>query len=60
MGTAGLKLVDDPKDKSIVVRMDSVTVAMLESLAVDGKSKSRVIRDGIKLQYEQAQKKKKK
>lgn len=54
----GQKLTDNPKDKLIQVRMDKETVGKLDCLARENDSnRSRVIRQGIEIQYEQRTKK---
>ena len=53
----GSKLTDNPKDTMLRVRLDKETVEQLEagSERLDI-SKSEVVRNGIKIQYEQTKK----
>lgn len=61
MGTKGMKLTDNPKDAVLNIRLDAVTAAMLETLAeIGGRGKSHVVREAIKMAFEQNQKKRKK
>lgn len=54
----GQKITDNPKDKLIQVRMDKETVEKLDYLAEKQKSnRSKIIRQGIEMQYEKEQKK---
>lgn len=54
----GQKLTDNPKDKLIQVRMDKETVKKLDCLVTEqGSDRSKIIRQGIKIQYEQRNKK---
>ena len=54
----GQKIKDNPKDITIRARVDSDTVAKLDYLAEKQKSnRSKIIRQGIELQYEKEQKK---
>ncbi len=54
----GQKLTDHPKDKLIQVRMDRETVDKLDGLASEQNSdRSKIIRQGIEIQYEQRNKK---
>lgn len=54
----GQKLTDNPKDKLIQVRMDKETVEKLDCLASEQNSdRSKIIRQGIEIQYEQRDKK---
>ena len=54
----GQKLTDNPKDKLIQVRMDKETVEKLDCLASEQNSdRSKIIRQGIEIQYEQRNKK---
>ncbi len=54
----GQKLTDNPKNKLIQVRMDKETVEKLDYLAKEnGSNRSKVIRRGIEIQYEQRNKK---
>lgn len=53
----GQKLTDNPKDKLIQVRMDKETVEKLDCLVAEQNSdRSKVIRHGIEIQYENAKK----
>ena len=55
MGIAkGTTLTDTPKDRTLNIRMDADTEQKLVELCtVEGKTKARVIRDGIDKQYEE-------
>lgn len=54
----GQKLTDNPKDKLIQVRMDKETVDKLDYLASEqGSDRSKVIRQGIEIQYKKKNKK---
>lgn len=54
----GQKLTDNPKDKLIQIRMDKETVGKLDSLVKEqGSNRSKVIRQGIEIQYGQRNKK---
>lgn len=54
----GQKLTDNPKNKLIQVRMDKETVEKLDYLASEQNSdRSKIIRQGIEIQYEQRSKK---
>lgn len=54
----GQKLTDNPKDKLIQVRMDKETVDKLDCLANEYNSdRSKIIRQGIEIQYNQRNKK---
>lgn len=54
----GQKLTDNPKDKLIQVRMDKETVDKLDCLAKEQHSdRSKIIRQGIEIQYEKRNKK---
>lgn len=54
----GQKITDNPKDKLIQVRMDKETVEKLDYLVEKQKSnRSKIIRQGIEMQYEKEQKK---
>ncbi len=54
----GQKLTDNPKDKMIRVRMDEDTVQKLDYLVKESNSdRSKVIRNGIEIQYESVKKK---
>ena len=49
----GKKLTDNPKDKTIQIRIDEQTHTRLSFLSEKtGKPKSKIIRDGIDAQYE--------
>lgn len=49
----GKKLTDNPKDTMIRVRMDRKTIEKLEHLVNEtGLDKSKIIRKGIEIQYE--------
>lgn len=48
----GTKLTDNPKDKTLKIRMDADTEKKLNFLSeTSGRSKAQVIRDGIDEQY---------
>ena len=54
----GQKLTDNPKDKLIQVRMDKETVDKLDYLATEqGSDRSKIVRQGIEIQYEAVRKK---
>lgn len=54
----GQKIKDNPKDITIRARVDSDTVAKLDYLVEkQGSDRSKVIRQGIELQYEKEIKK---
>lgn len=54
----GQKLTGNPKDKLIQVRMDKETVDKLDCLVAEQNSdRSKVVRQGIEIQYEQRDKK---
>lgn len=54
----GQKIKDNPKDKSVRVRMDNETIEKLDYLATEQNSdRSKIIRHGIEIQYEQRNKK---
>ena len=54
----GQKITDNPKDKIIQVRMDKETVEKLDCLVTEQNSnRSKIIRQGIEIQYEQRNKK---
>lgn len=54
----GQKLTDNPKNKLIQIRMDKETVEKLDCLAKEQNSdRSKIIRQGIEIQYEQRNKK---
>lgn len=53
----GQKITDKPKKKLIQVRMDKETVEKLDYLAAEQNSdRSKIIRQGIEIQYEQRNK----
>nr|DAM12681.1 MAG TPA: Alginate and motility regulator [Caudoviricetes sp.] len=53
----GQKITDNPKNKLIQVRMDKETVEKLDYLAAEQNSdRSKIIRQGIEIQYEQRNK----
>ena len=50
----GQKLTDNPKDVTVRARMDRETVEKLDFLVAEQNSdRSKIIRQGIELQYEQ-------
>lgn len=54
----GQKLTDNPKNKLIQVRMDRETVEKLDCLVAEQNSdRSKIIRQGIEIQYEKRSKK---
>lgn len=54
----GQKLTDNPKDITVRARMDAETVKKLDYLASEQNSdRSKVIRRGIEIQYDQRKKK---
>lgn len=54
----GQKLTDNPKDKRIQIRMDKDTIEKLDCLASEQNSdRSKIIRQGIEIQYSQRKKK---
>lgn len=54
----GQKLTDNPKDKRIQIRMDKEVIDKLDCLVSEQNSdRSKVIRQGIEIQYEQRSKK---
>lgn len=54
----GQKLTDNPKDKRIEIRMDRETVRKMDCLVSEQNSdRSKIIRQGIEIQYEQRNKK---
>lgn len=54
----GQKIKDNPKDKSVRVRMDSETIEKLDCLVAEQSSdRSKIIRHGIEIQYDQRNKK---
>ena len=53
----GQKITDKPKNKLSQVRMDKETVEKLDYLAAEQNSdRSKIIRQGIEIQYEQRNK----
>ena len=53
----GQKIKDNPKDKSVRVRMDGETIRKLDYLAIEQNSdRSKIIRRGIEIQYDQTTK----
>lgn len=53
----GQKLTDKPKDTMVRVRMDKETVDKLDCLATEqGSDRSKIIRQGIELQYNKRKK----
>ena len=54
----GQKLTDNPKDKLIQVRMDKEVVDKLDCLVAEQSSdRSKIIRHGIEIKYDQRNKK---
>lgn len=54
----GQKLTDKPKDTTVRARMDAETVKKLDCLVSEQNSdRSKIIRQGIEIQYEQRNKK---
>ena len=54
----GQKLTDNPKDTTVRARMDAETVKKLDCLVAEQNSdRSKIIRQGIEIQYEQRDKK---
>lgn len=54
----GQKLTDNPKNTTVRARMDAETVKKLDCLASEQNSdRSKIIRQGIEIQYEQRSKK---
>lgn len=54
----GQKLTDNPKDTTVRARMDSETVRKLDCLVSEQNSdRSKIIRQGIEIQYKQRNKK---
>ena len=54
----GQRLTDNPKDKRIEIRMDKETVRKMDCLVSEQNSdRSKIIRQGIEIQYEQRNKK---
>lgn len=54
----GQKLTDNPKDKRIQIRMDKEVIEKLDCLVSEQNSdRSKIIRQGIEIQYEQRKKK---
>ena len=53
----GQKLTDNPKDTTVKARMDKITLDKLDFLVNEQKSdRSKIIRQGIEIQYEQRKK----
>ena len=49
----GQKITDNPKDKRVEIRFDNVTLEKLDYIVSEEKSdRSKVIRQGIEIQYE--------
>lgn len=49
----GQKITDNPKDKRVEIRLDNVTLEKLDYIVSEEKSdRSKVIRQGIEIQYE--------
>ena len=54
----GQKIKDNPKDVTVRARMDKETVEKLDYLVKkQGSDRSKIIRQGIEMQYEKEQKK---
>lgn len=54
----GTKLTDNPKDVTVKARMDAETLKKLDCLVSEQNSdRSKIIRRGIEIQYEQRNKK---
>lgn len=54
----GQKLTDNPKNKRIEIRIDKETVEKLDFLVAEQNSdRSKIIRQGIEIQYEKRSKK---
>lgn len=54
----GTKLTNNPKDVTVKARMDAETLEKLDCLVSEQNSdRSKIIRRGIEIQYEQRQKK---
>ncbi len=54
----GQKLTDNPKNTTVRARMDAETVKKLDCLVSEQNSdRSKIIRQGIEIQYEQRNKK---
>ena len=54
----GQKLTDNPKDTTVKARLDKETLAKLDCLVAEqNPDRSKVIRKGIEIQYEQRNKK---
>lgn len=55
----GQKLTDNPKNRRVEIRMDESTIEKLDCLATEQNSdRSKIVRQGIELQYEQRNKEK--
>lgn len=53
----GQKLTDTPKDKRVEIRMNKETLDKLDYLAAEQNSdRSKIVRQGIEIQYEEATK----
>ena len=53
----GQKLTDNPKDTTVRARMDKDTIEKLDYLVAEQKSdRSKIIRQGIEIQYENIKK----
>ena len=53
----GQKIKDNPKNKRVEIRMDDETIEKLDCLVAEQNSdRSKVIRKGIEIQYEQRNK----
>lgn len=54
----GQKLTDNPKDTTVRARLDKEMLAKLDSLVAEQNSdRSKIIRQGIEIQYSQSNKK---
>lgn len=54
----GQKLKENPKDTTVKARMDKETLAKLDYLVSEQNSdRSKIIRQGIEIQYDQSRKK---
>ncbi|MBO5484324.1 MAG: CopG family transcriptional regulator [Lachnospiraceae bacterium] len=54
----GQKLTNNPKNKRVEIRMDEETIKKLDCLVAEQNSdRSKVIRQGIEIQYEERNKK---
>ena len=53
----GTKLTDNPKDYMLRVRMDAATLKQLDECCKEkGSTRSEIVRDGIKEQYQKIKK----